>query len=218
MKLKWDKVTERFYETGVEKGVLYRIEEGEYSKGVAWNGLTSVNESPSGAEPTALYADNIKYLNLVSVEEFEGTIEAYTYPDEFNACQGYVEVAPGVVAGQQNHEQFGLSYVTRLGNDEKGSEYGYKIHLVYGAQARPTEKGYETINDSPDAITFSWEFSTTPVEVAENVKPTATLVIDSSKCDAEKIKALENILYGTDDNEPRLPLPSEVIELMKQSV
>lgn len=214
-KLKWDQINERLYETGVNKGVLYLQEDGTYPKGVAWNGLTGVTESPSGAEATALYADNIKYLNLTSAEEFEGTIEAYMYPDEFNACQGYVEATLGVVVAQQAHQPFGLSYVTRLGNDTKGSDYGYKLHLVYGATAQPSEKGYETINDSPDAITFSWEFTTTPVEVGDNFKPSATLVIDSTKVPAEKLKALEDILYGTEEEEPRLPLPSEVIELLK---
>lgn len=220
MKLKWDNVKERYYETGVKKGVLYLQVEGAYPKGCAWSGLTAVTESPSGAEPTALYADNIKYLNLMSNEEFEGTIEAYTYPDEFNPCQGYAEVAPGVMAAQQTHQPFGFSYVTQLGNDEKGSDYGYKLHLVYGAVAKPSEKGYESINDSPDAITFSWEFSTTPVEIADGIKPTAILTIDSTKVKAEKLKALEDILYGTDESgsgkDARLPLPSEVIQLLKE--
>lgn len=219
-KLKWDKIKERFFETGVEKGVLYLQENGAYPLGVAWSGLTGVSENPSGAEPTPLYADNIKYLNLMSAEEFGATIEAYTYPDEFEECQGNVEVATGVTAGQQNHKPFGLCYVTRVGNDEKGSDYAYKIHLVYGAQAQPTEKGYETINDTPDAIQFSWEISTTPVEIAEGVKPSATLVIDSRKADATKLAALEDILYGTDaagqveGTSPRLPLPSEVISIL----
>lgn len=213
----WDKVKERLYETGVEKGVLYPQKDGAYPKGVAWNGLTAVNESPSGAEPTPLYADNIKYLNLTSAEDFSATIEAYTYPDEFNACQGYSEVIPGVVVAQQAHQPFGFSYVTKLGNDEKGSDYGYKLHLVYGAQAQPTEKGYETINDSPDAITFSWECSTTPVEIGHGCKPSATLVINSTKVDADKLKQLEDILYGTDKDEARLPLPSEVIEIFKKN-
>ena len=215
-KLVWDKVKERFYETGVEKGVLYPQVDGKYPKGVAWNGLTAVNESPSGAEPTPLYADNIKYLNLSSAEDFSATIEAYTYPDEFNPCQGYLEAAKGIVVAQQTHQPFGLSYVTKLGNDEKGSDFGKKIHLVYGAQAQPTEKGYETINDSPDAITFSWECSTTPVEI-EGFKPSATLVIDSSKVSAEALKKLEDILYGSDETEPHLPLPDEVIALFKES-
>lgn len=217
MKLKWDQIKERLFETGVKKGVLYPQTNGEYPKGVAWNGLTGVTESPSGAEATALYADNIKYLNLTSAEEFECTIEAYTYPDEFNACQGYVEAAKGVTVAQQQHQPFGLSYVTQIGNDEKGSDFGYKLHLVYGATAQPSEKGYETINDSPDAITFSWEVTTTPVEISEDLKPSATLVIDSTKVLAEKLKALEDILYGTEEAEARLPLPSEVIELFKDA-
>lgn len=215
-RLVWDKVKERFYETGVEKGVLYPQEDGKYPKGVAWNGLTAVNESPSGAEPTPLYADNIKYLNLTSAEDFSATIEAYTYPDEFNACQGYKEITPGVIVAQQAHQPFGFSYVTKLGNDEKGSDYGYKLHLVYGAQAQPTEKGYESINDSPDAITFSWECSTTPVEIGKGYKPSATLVIDSTKVNAENLKKLEDVLYGTDTTESRLPLPSEVIEILSE--
>ena len=217
MKLKWDQVKERFFETGVKKGVLYMQEDGAYPKGVAWSGLTAVTESPSGAEATALYADNIKYLNLTSAEEFEGTIEAYTYPDEFNACQGYSEVAKGVIVSQQAHKPFGLSYVTQVGNDEKGSDFGYKLHLVYGATAQPSEKGYETINDSPEAITFSWEFTTTPVEINDELKPSASLVIDSTKVDAAKLKALEDVLYGTEENEPRLPLPSEVIHLLTET-
>lgn len=221
MKLKWDKIKERYYETGVKKGVLYPQVDGAYPEGVAWSGLTAVTESPSGAEPTALYADNIKYLNLTSAEEFAATIEAYTYPDEFNPCQGYSEVVTGVVVAQQARQAFGLAYVTQVGNDEKGSDFGYKLHLVYGAQAQPTEKGYETINDSPEAITFSWEVSTTPVEIGDDFKPSATLVIDSRKVNAEKLAALEAILYGTDGqgNEEgttaRLPLPSEVISILR---
>lgn len=217
MKLKWDNIKERFYETGVKKGVLYPQVDGVYPKGYAWSGLTSVSENPSGAEPTALYADNVKYLNLMSAEEFAATIEAYTYPDEFNACQGYKEVADGVMAAQQDHQAFGLSYVTQVGNDEKGSDFGYKIHLVYGALAQPTEKGYETINDSPEAITFSWECSTTPVELTDGMKPSATLVIDSRKIDKTKLKTLEDILYGKDGetgSDARLPLPSEIIEIL----
>lgn len=215
-RLEWDKQGERFYETGVENGVLYNMKDGEYAKGVAWNGLTAVNESPSGAESTALYADNIKYLNLQSAEEFGGSIEAYTYPDEFNPCQGVKEIAPGVVVGQQNHEVFGLSYRTKLGNDTDGSDHGYKLHLVYGCQAQPSEKGYSTVNDSPEAITFSWEFTTTPVKVPGDNKPTSILTIDSTKTDAEKLKALEDILYGTDEEDPRLPLPEEVLQIMQR--
>lgn len=212
-KLEWDKRGERLFESGVENGVLYPCKDGEYQSGVAWNGLTSVNESPSGAEPTPLYADNIKYLNLQSVEEFGCTIEAYTYPDEFNPCQGVKELAPGVTIGQQVHEEFGLSYKTKVGNDTNGTDHGYKIHLVYGCLAQPSEKGYETINDTPDAITFSWEVSTTPVPVPGN-KPTAELTIDSTKVSAEKMAAIEAILYGSESADARLPLPSEVLSII----
>ena len=211
-KIKWDQTGERFYETGVSKGVLYPLAAGAYSKGVAWNGLTAVNESPSGAEATPLYADNIKYLNLMSAEEFGATIEAYTYPDEFAACNGEAELTKGVSIGQQARSTFGLSYQTKIGNDQN-SELGYKIHLIYGALAAPSEKAYATVNDSPEAITFSWEISTTPVEVT-GFKPTATIVVDSTKVDAEKLAALEAILYGSEQNEARLPLPNEVLEII----
>lgn len=211
-KIKWDQTGERFYETGVSKGVLYPLAAGAYSKGVAWNGLTAVNESPSGAEATPLYADNIKYLNLMSAEEFGATIEAYTYPDEFAACNGEAELTTGVSIGQQARSTFGLSYQTKIGNDQN-SELGYKIHLIYGALAAPSEKAYATVNDSPEAITFSWEISTTPVEVT-GFKPTATIVVDSTKVDAEKLAALEAILYGSEQNEARLPLPNEVLEII----
>lgn len=210
-KIKWDQTGERFYETGVSKGVLYPYANNDYAKGVAWNGLTNVSESPEGAEATPLYADNIKYLNLMSAEEFKATIEAYTYPDEFAACNGEASLQNGVSIGQQKRSQFGLSYQTKIGNDVD-SELGYKIHLVYGALAAPSEKAYATVNDSPEAITFSWEISTTPVEVP-GFKPTASLVIDSTKVDAEKLAAFEKILYGDDTNEARLPLPSEVATL-----
>lgn len=214
----WDKTGERLYETGVEKGVLYTFDNGEYAKGVPWNGLTGVTESPSGAEPTALWADNIKYLNLMSTEEFGATIEAYMYPDGFKKCNGESEIAKGVSIGQQKRSMFGMAYTTRLGNDTDGSDHGYKIHLIYGAMASPSEKGYETINDSPDAITFSWEISTTPVEVTTgSFKPTASVTIDSTKVDADELKKLEDILYGTNAGsgsesakEPRLPLPDEL--------
>lgn len=213
-KLIWDKTGERFYETGVKQGVLYPLDDkGEYSKGVAWNGLTAVTESPSGAEATALYADDIKYLNLMSAEEFGCTIEAYTYPDEFGACNGEAELVPGVKIGQQKRKQFGFSYRTALGNDVDGSDYGYKIHVVYGALAAPSEKAYATINDSPEAITFSWEVTTTPVSVA-NFKPTAHLEFDSTKLDAEKLAAIEAVLYGSESEEARLPLPDEIAELI----
>lgn len=212
MRLVWDKTGERLYETGVEKGVLYPAVDGAYPKGVVWNGLTSVSESPSGAEPTALYADNIKYLNLMSNEEFGATIEAYTYPDEFAACDGSAEIASGVMVGQQKRSAFGLSYVTKLGNDVDLSDYGYKLHLIYGGLASPSEKGYSTVNDSPEAITFSWEVSTTPVEVP-GFKPTASVVIDSTKVSKAELAKLEDILYGTEDAEPRLPLPAELITI-----
>lgn len=213
-KIVWDKAGERFYETGVEKGVLYPQVGGEYPKGVPWNGLININESPSGAEANPLYADNIKYLNLVSTEEFGATIEAYTYPDEFGKCDGSAEVAPGVIATGQPRQSFGLSYVTKIGNDTDGQDHGYKIHLVYGALAAPSEKGYGTINDSPEAITFSWELSTTPVPVP-GFKPTSLLTISSIKTAPEKLKKIEDLLYGTEATEPKLPLPGEIIELIK---
>lgn len=222
MKLKWDQTGERLYETGVNNGVLYLLDSaGAYSNGYAWNGLTAVTESPSGAEPTALYADNIKYLNLLSTEEFAATIEAYTYPDEFAQCDGSAEIATGVRIGQQKRKMFGLCYKTVLGNDVDNNSYGYKLHIVYGALAAPSEKGYQTINDSPEAITFSWELSTTPVNI-EGFEPTASVVIDSTTVDAAKLAALEEILYGkdpttdggTDGADPRLPLPDELATLM----
>lgn len=213
-KLVWDKTGERLYETGVKNGVLYPQEKGAYPKGVAWNGLTAVTESPSGAEATPLYADDIKYVNLISAEEFGGTIEAYMYPDEFAQCDGSAALADGVMIGQQNRKTFGLSYKTTLGNDEELNDYGYKLHLIYGALAAPSEKGYASINDSPEAMTLSWEFTTTPVSV-EGFKPTASVIIDSTKADKVKLAALEAILYGTEDAEPRLPLPSEIATLMK---
>ena len=212
-KLLWDQTGERFYETGVKKVVLYVQENGTYPAGVAWNGVTAISESPSGAEPTPLYADDIKYLNLMSNEEFGASIEAYTYPDEFAACDGSAELVAGVKLGQQARKTFGLSYVTTLGNDEKGNELGYKIHIIYGCLASPSEKAYNTINDSPEAITFSWEISTTPVEV-EGFKPTATIVIDSTKVDSDKLKALEDALHGTADKEAYLPLPAEIKTLL----
>ena len=214
-KLVWDEVGKRTYETGVDKGVLYvQDAEGAYGKGIAWNGLTAVNESPSGAEPTPLYADNIKYLELTSKEEYGATIEAYTYPDEFEACDGSAELGEGVVIGQQSRKVFGLCYRTVKGNDVKNNDYGYKIHLVYGCKAKPAQKNYQTINDSPEAITFSWEVSTTPVEV-EGFKPTATVTIDSTKVKAEKLKAVEDALYGTETVEPKLLLPSEILAIVK---
>lgn len=214
-KLVWDSTGDRLYETGVKNGVLYPIDEvGTYSKGVAWNGLTAVTESPSGAESNPLYADDIKYLDLKSVEEFGGTIEAYMYPDEFAECDGSAELAAGVKIGQQKRKVFGLCYRTTLGNDVKGDDYGYKLHIVYGAVASPSERGYTTMNDSPEAITMSWEFTTTPVSV-KGFRPTAHLEIDSTKANAEKLTALEAILYGADETEARLPLPDEIATLMK---
>lgn len=213
-KIVWDQTGERLYETGVKQGVLYPMSDnGTYDLGVAWNGLTAVTESPSGAEATPLYADDIKYLNLVSAEELGGTIEAYTYPDEFAQCDGSATLVEGVTIGQQARRTFGLCYRTTVGNDIANNAYGYKLHIVYGALAAPSEKAYATINDSPEAITFSWEFSTTPVNVTGH-KPTASIVIDSTKCDKAKLEALEAVLYGSEDAEARLPLPDEIKTLM----
>jgi len=220
MRITWDQTGKRFYETGVRQGVLYpRTADGLYNLGIAWNGLTGITESPSGAEPTPLYADDIKYLTLMSAEEFGATIEAFTYPDEFMVCDGSGELADGVYVGQQSRQAFGLSYRTVVGNDIEMNEFGYKLHLIYGAVASPSEKVYGTINDSPEAITFSWEVATTPVNVA-GFKPTASITIDSTKVDPDKLKAFEDILYGKDDSggagtgiEARLPLPDEVATL-----
>lgn len=221
-KIVWDETGKRLYETGVDRGVLYvQDTTGKYPQGVAWNGLTAVTESPSGAEPTPLYADNIKYLNLMSAEEFGATIEAYTYPDEFEECDGSAALTMGVAIGQQPRSGFGLSYRTIIGNDLEGDTHGYKIHLIYGAKAAPSDKGYQTINDTPEAITFSWEITTTPVPVT-GFKPTASLTIDSTKVEPDKLAALEKILYGeagtTDPEveavEGRLPLPDEVLNLL----
>ena len=214
MKLVWDKVGERLYETGVDRGVVYpQNPDGSYPKGVAWNGLINVTETPSGAEATPIYADNIKYLNMYSAEEFGATVEAYTYPDEFAECDGTATVATGVRIGQQPRKSFGMCYRTLIGNDIEDSGYGYKLHLIYGAKAAPSEKTYATVNDSPEAITFSWELTTTPVEV-EGFKPTACVTIDSTKVDAEKLAALEVLLYGSETAEPTLPTPNEVIALI----
>ena len=209
--IEWDKTGEHFYETGVNHAVLfpYDATNKTYGKGVAWNGITSVSESPSGAEATALWADNIKYLNLISKEEFGATVEAYTYPDEFAVLDGSAEIATGVQIGQQNRGMFGLVYRTEVGNDTEGTDLGYKIHIIYGAKATPSEKAYQTINDSPEAITFSWTLNTTPVAV-EGFKETASLVIDSRKVDGDKLKAFEKIIYGDTNADPRLPLPDEV--------
>lgn len=212
-KLVWDKTGERLYETGVKNGVLYVFDKGTYGNGVAWNGLTAVTESPSGAEATPLYADDIKYLNLMSAEEFGATIEAYTYPEEFAQCNGEGSLVDGVVIGQQTRKTFGLCYRTVVGNDTDGADHGYKLHIIYGALAAPSERAYATINDSPEAITFSWEVTTTPVSV-EGFKPTASVTIDSTKCDAEKLAALEAKLYGSESEEPTLPLPDEIKTLM----
>lgn len=218
-RIKWDNAGERYYETGVKMGVLYPIQTGGvYTKGVAWNGLTAVTESPSGAEATPLYADDIKYLNLMSNEEFGCTIEAYTYPDEFAECDGSAALANGVMIGQQKRKTFGLCYRTSIGNDVDGSDYGYKLHLVYGCLAAPSEKAYATINDSPEAITFSWEVSTTPVNVT-GFKPTSQITIDSTKVDKSKLTSLEDILYGKDTepaSEPKLPLPDEVAAIFSE--
>ena len=211
-KIEWDKTGERLYETGVKNGVLYVQVDGTYPKGVAWNGLTAVTESPSGAEATPLYADDIKYLNLLSTEEFGATIEAYTYPDEFAECDGSASLATGVMIGQQPRKAFGLCYRTTIGNDTEGNDHGYKLHIIYGALAAPSEKAYATINDSPAAITFSWEVTTTPVNVT-GAKPTASITIDSTKATPEKLTALEKILYGDAEVEARLPLPDEIKDI-----
>lgn len=219
----WDKTGEKIYETGVDHGVLYPIQnDGTFDNGVAWNGLSNVSQSPSGAEATAIWADNIKYLNLLSAEQFGATVEAYTYPDEFAECDGSKAVATGVYAGQQTRKKFGLCYRTRIGNDVDGTDHGYKLHLVYNCLAAPSEKAYQTINDSPEAISFSWTISTEPVTVTEvsNIKPTATLEIDSTSVDSTKLAALEAILYGTKgdsgaaDTPARLPFPDEVIRTL----
>ena len=212
-KLVWDQTGERLYETGVKMGVLYPQSAGTYPLGVAWNGLTAVTESPSGAEPSPFYADDIKYLNLMSNEEFGGTIEAYMYPDEFAECDGSAELTKGVMLGQPKRNAFGLCYRTVLGNDTENNEHGYKLHLIYGAQASPSEMAYASINDSPEPLTMSWEFTTTPVEVTGH-KPTSRIIIDSTKADPTKLKALEDILYGKEEVEPRLPLPDEIKTLM----
>lgn len=222
-KLVWDKTGEHYYETGVKNAVLYPYDKQtkKYGTGVAWNGITSVSESPSGAEATALYADNIKYLNLISNEEFSATIEAYTYPDEWAVLDGSAELSAGVTIGQQTRGTFGLCYRTEQGNDTDGTDYGYKLHFIYGGTATPSEKSYQTINDSPEAITFSWTLNTTPVEVPGK-KPTATIVIDSTKANATKLAKLEKILYGTPADgqtaavKGRLPLPDEIATLFAQ--
>lgn len=221
----WDEIGKRFYETGVDRGVLYVAKDTvvdptqPYEDGVPWNGLTSVTASSDGGEPSPIWADNIKYLNLISAEDAKLSVEAYTYPDEFMICDGSREIVAGATIGQQPRKQFGFSYRTLIGNDVKQSDLGYKIHLVYGCFATPSDRGYSTVNDSPEAISFSWEFSTTPVEVA-GFKPTATIDIDSTKTTQQKLAALEAVLYGTAGSggsagtAPRLPLPAEVITLL----
>ncbi len=213
-RLEWDKTGEKLYETGVKMGVLYpQADGGTYPKGVAWNGLSGVTESPSGAEASPIYADDIKYINLISTEEFSATVEAYMYPDEFAECDGTAEIAPGVTIGQQDRKAFGMCYRTIVGNDTEKDSHGYKLHIIYGATAAPSEKGYASVNDSPEAITFSWELSTNPVNV-KNAKPTASLTIDSTKVDAQKLAKLEDILYGSAEADARLPLPDEIATLM----
>lgn len=231
-KLKWDQIGERTYETGVDHGVLYPQKGGEYPKGTAWSGLTNVTESPSGAEDNAFYADNVKYLNIKSAEEFGGSIECYTYPDEWGACNGESQLVPGVTLGQQRRNTFGLSYRTKLGNDTEGEDHGFKLHLVYGASASPSEKSYASVNDSPEPIAFSYEFTTTPIDIpgkdseGKPFKPVASITIDSTKIDAEKLEKLEEILYGKDEVpgadgadpipavDARLPLPTELAEIL----
>ena len=218
-RLKWDQTGERKYYTGADKGVLYPFENGTYPKGYAWNGLTAVTESPSGAEPSPLYADNIKYLNLMSREDYAATIEAFMYPDEFGECIGYKELSPGVIVKQQKRKMFGFSYQSRIGNDTEQEEYGYTIHLVYGCMAAPTERAHNTINETPDAGTMSWSVSTTPVEVP-GMKPTASIDIDSTKVDPTELSKFEDILYGKDGDTsdgPRLPLPAELATIFTKS-
>ena len=216
-KLVWDQTGERFYETGVKNCALYlQYNSGAYPKGVAWNGITGITESPSGAESSPIYADDTKYLNLISAEELSATIEAYTYPDEFAECDGSASIATGVNIGQQGRKSCGLCCKTTLGNDIQNNEYGYKLHIIYGCKASPSEKAYATINDSPEAIAFSWEISTTPISV-KGFKPTANVTIDSTKVDAVKLKALEDILFGTDAADARLPLPDEIVALVGEA-
>lgn len=212
-KIEWDKSGEKLYEAGVDHGILYQIDsDGKYVDGVPWNGLTTVTQSPSGAEANDSYADNIKYMTILSAEEFGGTIEAYTYPEEFGKNDGTVDLAKGVSAGQQARKPFGMCYRTKIGNDIDGQDHGYKLHLQYGMLASPSEKSYTSINDSPEGINFSWEFTTTPVNVP-NHKPTSLITIDSTKADATILAALEEILQGNDTDDPRMPLPDEIIDL-----
>lgn len=216
-RIKWDEDGKRLYETGVDQCVLYLLnEQGKYFKGVPWNGVTSISESPSGAEANPLYADNTKYLVLRSAEDYASTIEAYMYPDEFSACNGEKELVPGVKIRQQSRSTFGLSYRTRIGNDKDGDQYGYKIHLVYNASAAPSEMQYQTVNESPEAITMSWELSTIPVNIPGS-RPSATIVIDSTVVSAKALKAIEDTLYGTEGKEPTLPLPDELIDIINSA-
>lgn len=216
-KLIWDQVGTRYYETGVDHGVLYLPNDsGKYVKGVAWNGLTVVNQQPEGGEDNPQYADNIEYLNLMSAEKFKATIEAFTYPIEFEECDGSRRIAKGITVGQQNRKPFGFSYRTIVGNDIQGNDLGYKIHLIYGAKAAPTEKSYSTVNDSPEAITFSWSVSASPVSVP-NFKPTAALTIDSRTLSKEGLKVLEDALYGSEAKEPNLPLPEDIIKMLEST-
>lgn len=214
MKILWDETGKRLYETGVDHGVLYPQSEGKYPKGVAWNGLISVSENPSGAEDNPLYADNMKYLNIKSAEELGLTIECYIYPDEWEECDGTAEFVKGVNLGQQKRNTFGLSYRTKIGNDTEGEDHGYKLHLIYGCSASPSEKTYQTVNDSPEAITFSYEISTTPVPV-DGFKPVSSIIVDSTKIDPDSLAALEKALYGDTESEPHLPLPDELKEILQ---
>lgn len=215
-KLAWDATGERLYETGVDRGVLFPTKNGVYQAGVAWNGLINVNESPTGAEASPIYADNIKYLELTSAEEFGATIEAYTYPDEFAECDGSAQPKTGVYLGQQGRSPFAFSYRTKVGNDSEGDEHGYKIHIVYGCKAAPSEKAYQTVNDSPEAITFSWEITTTPVNVG-GYKPTSCITIDSTKVNAEKLKQFEDKLYGGTASESTLLMPDAIIAMFNEA-
>lgn len=213
--LKWDETGKRLFETGTDRGVLYVLEDdGTYGDGVAWNGLTAVRQSPDGAEPNDIFADNMKYLSLKSQENFKGTIEAYTYPSEFEACEGVLEVEPGLTIGQQTRHSFGMSYRTLIGNDTKGTDYGYKIHVIWGASVTPSERSYETINDTPNAITFSWDFDTIPQQI-EGFKPSAKMTIDSTTLDAGKLAQIEAVLYGSAEESAKLPTPEELITLVK---
>jgi hypothetical protein len=214
-KLIFNNVGERLFETGVKNGVLYVMgDDGTYENGVVWNGLTAVTESPSGAETTPLYADDVKYVVIYAAEEFGATVEAYTYPEEFEECDGSASIFEGITIGQQTRKSFGMCYKTSVGNDVQGQDFGYKIHIIYGAKAAPSEKSYSTINDSPEAVTFSWELSTVPVPV-EGFNPTATMVIDSTRVPAEKMTLIEDKLYGTESTEATLPLPGELLALLK---